>query len=626
MGFLQDLKERRLVQFVVSYLAAGWIATEVVNSLADRGVVPNVVYLVALVWFVAGIPAAILIGWHHGEKGRQKAPRSELVLLSILGLLAVGATGFTIARANAPEVDLDDFGLDRDRIAVMSFEDISARAEDQHIANGFTDRLTAELDRVSGLSVASPAGVRQYEQEGASRDSLARALQAGTLVGGSVERVGRDSIRVTVALYDGESGSLLPDGRITLDPRPLDQVLDVQDEMVEEAANLLRSKLGTEVRVQRRARETNVTAWTLYQRADKLTRDAERLASEDMDAAFRTFDDAHLLLDQAARADTTWADPLVLRADIEYRKARLVASDPEAVADHVDAGVRFANAALERTDRSAEAYEKRGALRYWKYQLNIETDAAVQQNLRRRAQEDLERAVELNGRLANAHNLLSSVYYDESRSRAVLAARKAYEEDPYLESADEALWRLYVGNLDLEIWGQAEQFCNEGARRFPDSFRFVYCQLQLMATPAVEPEPERAWSLAARLDSVAPAGLEQYMHLRGRLDVAGTLARAARAGGAMDSVLLDSARSVLDRTSAEISRDHDLGEDLIWMQAYSRSLAGQKDEAIEMLRRAVAANPGHLFGRGGEVGWQWRDLQSHPGFEELRAADAAAEH
>ncbi|NIP80910.1 MAG: hypothetical protein GWN82_26680, partial [Gemmatimonadetes bacterium] len=67
----------------------------------------------------------------------------------------------------------------------------------------------------------------------------------------------------------------------------------------------------------------------------------------------------------------------------------------------------------------------------------------------------------------------------------------------------------------------------------------------------------------------------------------------------VDSVLLDSARTMLDRIRTEISRDDDLGEDLIWMQAYMRILTGQEDRAIELLRRAVAANPGHLFGRGG---------------------------
>ena len=623
MGFVNDLKERRLVQVVVSYLAAGWIATEVVNSLADRGVVPNVVYLVALVWFVGGIPAALLIGWNHGEKGRQKAPKSEVVILSILAMLTVAASGFTVVQTRVPEVNLDDFGLARNRIAVMQFEDVTPRGEYQHIANGLADRLRSELERVSGLDVASAAGVRQFEEAGVSRDSLARALQAGTLVGGTVEDVG-DGLEVTVALYDGNSGMLYPDGRIRLEPRPVDEILEVQEAMVEEAAGLLRTRLGTEVSLRRRARETNETAWLLVQRAEELRRRAERTAREDVDAALRTMEDAHTLLQQAARADTAWADPWVLRADIEEGAARLVANRRAAVEEHVSAGVRFANEALEREPRNAEAFDKRGQLLFWKHQLNIESDPAVQQALRERAREDLERAVELKPQLAEAYNTLSIIYYDESRSRAMLAARRAYEEDPFMEAADVALWRLYVGNLDMELWRESERACEEGARRFPENFRFTYCQLQLMTTPAVEPDPDRARQLAARLDSVAPPGVEAYLHLRSQLDVAGALARTATAGSAVDSVLLDSARTMLDRIRNEISRDDDLGEDLIWMQAYMRILTGEEDKAIELLRRAVSANPGHLFGRGGEVGWQWRQLETHSAFNELRAADASS--
>ncbi|NIP80911.1 MAG: hypothetical protein GWN82_26685, partial [Gemmatimonadetes bacterium] len=51
--------------------------------------------------------------------------------------------------------------------------------------------------------------------------------------------------------------------------------------------------------------------------------------------------------------------------------------------------------------------------------------------------------------------------------RAMLAARRAYEEDPFMEAADVALWRLYVGNLDMELWRESERACEEGARRFP---------------------------------------------------------------------------------------------------------------------------------------------------------------
>ena len=71
MSFIQEIKERRLFQWVVSYAAAGWIALSVLDQLADRGVVPNIVYVVGLVWYVGGLFAATIIGW-SSSAGSQK--------------------------------------------------------------------------------------------------------------------------------------------------------------------------------------------------------------------------------------------------------------------------------------------------------------------------------------------------------------------------------------------------------------------------------------------------------------------------------------------------------------------------------------------------------------------------
>ena len=83
MGTLQELKERRIVQIVVSYAAAGYIALEVLSQLIENGIIPGLIYSVALVWYVGGFVAATVIGWNHGEKGHQQAPKSEIAFLAV---------------------------------------------------------------------------------------------------------------------------------------------------------------------------------------------------------------------------------------------------------------------------------------------------------------------------------------------------------------------------------------------------------------------------------------------------------------------------------------------------------------------------------------------------------------
>jgi hypothetical protein len=72
-----------------------------------------------------------------------------------------------------------------------------------------------------------------------------------------------------------------------------------------------------------------------------------------------------------------------------------------------------------------------------------------------------------------------------------------------------------VSSYNLEQFVEMQRWCSLGQRRFPDQFRFVACQLQLMTTPAVAPDLTVAWSLLACLDSLAPPNQRAVERLRG---------------------------------------------------------------------------------------------------------------
>lgn len=616
---LSELRQRRLVQIVLSYLAAGWVTLEVLNTLVERGLVPEVTYLVALIWYLGGIPAAFLVGWHHGEKGRQRAPRSEVFAMSVIAIAATTLSSFTVLGARTAAVDLAGSGFPLSRIAVLYFDEAPAGPESGHLADGLTEALIDELGAVPTLDVISRNGVAPFRGADVSRDSIARTLQAGTLVHGTLERRG-DRVQVSVQLYEGSSGAPFPDGRITLPAREASELLQLRDQLVEEVALALRRQLGQEVRLKQRARAGSLEAWVLLQRGERALRDAENAAHHDLHDALPHFQRADELFAHAAAADTSWAEPHILRAELQYRLSRLRASDDVAAATHIEAGVQHADRALAVQPRTAEAYDVRGRLVYWKHLLNVTPDTEAQRALREQGRKDLEEAVRLNPRLATAHSALSHLYYGESLTDGLVAAQRAYEADAYLDAADAVLWRLYSGNYDLQNWARAREWCATGARRFPDRLEFAYCQLELLTSPAVAPDPDQAWRLAARIDSLAPPERRAFESVQARMSVAGVLGRAARAGGAVNGVLLDSARNVLDRARADLPREIDLGEDLIWHEAYMRILTDQRDDAIRLLGQVILANPDHAFGSGGEVWWGWRELESHPGFPALRRA------
>lgn len=609
MGIFSELRERRLFQIVFSYLAAGWIGLEVVDQLIQNEVLPQLTYKVALVWYLAGIPAALLVGWHHGEKGRQYAPLSEKVIILGLAVIVMTFTGMTVsghveeARAVAAA---EASALDLHRVAVLYFEDHTPGGQFGHVADGLTEGLIDELSGVRSLDVVSRNGVRPFRGSDPDPSEVGRTLAAGVVVEGGIVQEG-EQIRVDIALLEGETGAAFE--RATFKRSAADP-LAVQDELVSEVARLLRNQLGEEIQLQRTRRQTvNPAAWVLYQRAETARKAAEdALRHHEGDSAMAAFARADSLLQQAELLDGQWTAPALMRGEIDYRRARMAHDRHERVR-WIEAGLAEAARALERESSSARALSLRGTLRYYKYLQGLTHDYDEALALRQRAREDLEQSVRLEPSLASSWSALQHVYItSESLPDAVMAGQRAYEEDAYLETAEEILWRLYGGQYDLGNFPQAMRACREGARRFPTNDRFVACQLELMHTPVVQPDPERAWSLVAQVDTLAADHRRAYASVQARLYLAGALTRAG---------LPDSARAVLERAHRDITPEIDPERELLLQEAAVLSMMGDDDAAIDLLKLHRAADPSESF----EHHWWWRSIRSHPRYHEIASAD-----
>ncbi len=127
-----------------------------------------------------------------------------------------------------------------------------------------------------------------------------------------------------------------------------------------------------------------------------------------------------------------------------------------------------------------------------------------------------------------------------------------------------------------------------------------------MTTDAAPPDGAEAWRLLARIDSTTPLPRRVAEHHRAQMFVGAVLARAG---------LKDSARHVL--VAARAGPEADPHQELPSYEAFARTLLGEPGEAIELLKRYVAANPTHSFKRGGDVSWWWRELRKDPRFRQL---------
>jgi eukaryotic-like serine/threonine-protein kinase len=610
-----ELKQRRVVQILISYIAGGFVALNVFDQLADRGVVPELVYRIALIWYVFGIPAALLIGWFHGEKGRQKAPLSEISLLVMLVVMASGMSVSSYAREAAEREQLKalENPLQMNRIAVTYFED-HTDGEYRYLADGLTEDLILELSQVSGLSVVSRAGVLQYRDTPIAQDSLARALQVGTIVEGDVERRG-NNLRVQLRLVEGNRGNVWRRHTINIG---MDEALAARDSVVRATAQLLRAWLGEETRIAVTAATTRSTgAWALLQQGEKTFKDANAaFGGGAAEEAARLFDEADSLYARAALADASWAEPHISRAALAYRRSLIAPrSSPEAVR-WTEVAAAHADEALQRSARAARAYEMRGTANYYRHLMGVEADARADAARLASAKADLERAVAFDPLLASAHASLAHVYShtENDVNRSVLAAQRAWEADRYLENADRVLWRLFGGTLDQGSFNTASKWCSEALRRFPDNWRLAGCELQLMVSPAVEsPDIERAWAIAEHVVETAPPEWKESQRILYSIFVAGAIARAADRAGS--EVLRDSARAVVRRAVADLTPALDPNRELFAWSAFVWVLIGDHDRALEVLEQHAAAEP-QLY-ENTERNWRLQPLESNPRFRRI---------
>ncbi|MFW5951869.1 MAG: hypothetical protein ACOCVZ_07130 [Gemmatimonadota bacterium] len=617
MSTFRDLRQRRFVQYMIGYLATGWVMVEVVSQLTDHGVLPGLAYRLAWLWFLGGLPAAALVAWHHGEQGKQRAPRSEVALLLVIVLTLVGFsvrsvnTELETRRAVAGALEGD---LPPERLAVLYLDDESRQDTLRHLADAFTEDLITALSRVPQLQVVSAGGVRAW-RDAADLDvpAIAATLGTGTVVTGSVREAGQ-GVAVDLALVDGASGAVF---RRTSLEIPLFVFIEGGTRIARETAELLRERLGEEVRLKESRAETDHTmAWSDLQRAQRFMSEAAHALehAHDPGGADGLYERADSLLARAAARDTAWVRPVAFRSEVAYRRARIPAQ-LSAGLSHTVAAIRHGEEAVARDASDAHALEARGTALYWRWLTDPALEPPARDALFRRARDDLEGAVARDPGRASAYATLSHLYYNDPEAPGLTAvlvtAQRAWEEDEFLESAEQVLWRIHTAALDIGQFGPAVSACHDGRQRFPRSARFQTCRLRLMATPALEPDVHDGWAIVAAVDSLAGEHDRRYLNVDNRLFMALVLDAAGMA---------DSARAVLERASRDADDPHlDPHRDLWLREAIVRSRLGETGRAIDLVGRYMAANPGHHFDQRRGLSWWWRTLETEPAFQRLLA-------
>jgi hypothetical protein len=87
-AFIARSKQRKLVQWALSYLAAAWVLLQVLGLAADSYDWPHGFMRIAFAAITLGFVVALVLAWYHGERGAQRVTGTELFVLTLL--LAIG--------------------------------------------------------------------------------------------------------------------------------------------------------------------------------------------------------------------------------------------------------------------------------------------------------------------------------------------------------------------------------------------------------------------------------------------------------------------------------------------------------------------------------------------------------
>lgn len=268
-AFLQRVRDRAIIPWSLIYLAGAFIVVQAVGFVGARlGWSPLIRATLTPIAFV-GFLVTLVVAWYHGEKGRQRVQRTEVVLIALLLLLG-GATlrflpsGDPAASAGPPRVGpLPVVADDRPSVAALPWDNRSGMSEDRYFTDGIHDEILTRLSKISGLRVISRQSVMQFRDSPLTARQIAAELGVEYIVQAGLLRV-RDTVRLNVQLINARTDEVAwaatHDRYLTME-----NLLSIQTEIAQAIADSMRATVTPAEQAELGRHETdNLEAYEFY--------------------------------------------------------------------------------------------------------------------------------------------------------------------------------------------------------------------------------------------------------------------------------------------------------------------------------------------------------------------------
>jgi TolB-like protein/Tfp pilus assembly protein PilF len=277
--FIEHLKQRKLVQWAVAYVAAAFALLQGVDIVGQQFDWPETLQRIITLAMMLGFFVTLVLAWYHGEKGKQSVSTAELLILAFLlavggGLMwryAAGTSAGVPAESGVSHptestvIPPANTAVPARSIAVLPFENLSADKDNAYFSDGIQDLILTKLAEIAELKVISRTSTRKYASRPDDLKTIGQQLGVATILEGSVQKAG-NQVLINVQLIDTRTDAHLWAESYT---RTLDDVFGVEGEVAGQIATALKTKL-TPVEAQRlgTALSGDPAANDLYLRAE----------------------------------------------------------------------------------------------------------------------------------------------------------------------------------------------------------------------------------------------------------------------------------------------------------------------------------------------------------------------
>lgn len=412
--FFQRLKQRKLVQWAVAYVAAAFALLQGIDIVAQRFGWPEQTMRLVIIALSVGLFVTLVLAWYHGERGAQRVTGTELLILALLlaigsGFLwrLAGASQERVVRADVPPATTATSpalaAIVEKSIAVLPFDNLSRDPDNAYFAEGVQDEILTRLAKVADLKVISRTSTQKYRSAPDNLRVIAQQLGVANILEGSVQKA-NDQVRVNVQLINATN-----DAHLWADiyDRKVTDMFAAESEIAKTIADTLQAKLsGSEMTAMAKAPTADSAAYELYLKGNYFWNK-------------RTGADFHKAIDYFNQAIAK--DPGYALAYVGLANSYLLLSNYGAAApkDSIPQARAAAQKALELDSNLAEVHATLAILSQYAFDSQ-------------RAISEYERAIELSPNYANAHHwfgdgpLMALAMGD----RSIAEGKRSVELDP----------------------------------------------------------------------------------------------------------------------------------------------------------------------------------------------------